>query len=148
GGFWLATKTNIPSFKDEPRMPPEDMVRPWMMLSGVSFHITSVTAGAINYSIKDPANQRQYWAGVAVDNQDLVKFMNKENGDIKKAAADVTAGASTPDEKLRKLYAYCQNEIKNTTFDTTITDEERAKLPATRSLADVLKRKSASAQFV
>jgi hypothetical protein len=68
--------------------------------------------------------------------------MTKSNGDIKKAAADITASASTPEEKLKKLYEFCQTQIKNTTFDASLTDEDRQKLPAFKSIADVLKRKS------
>jgi len=31
-GFWVANRKNIPAFKEEPRMPPEDQVIPWMLL--------------------------------------------------------------------------------------------------------------------
>jgi hypothetical protein len=74
--------------------------------------------------------------------------MNKSSGEIKKAAAEITAGGATPDEKLRKIYEFCQTQIKNTTFDTTLTDEDRKKLPNVDSLSGVLKRKSASAQYI
>jgi hypothetical protein len=147
-GYFLATRTNVPSFKEEPRMPPEDTVRPWMMLTGSSINITSVSEFQINFSIKDPSSPKLYWPGVANDNGFLAKFMNKENKDIKAAAADITTGATSPDEKLRKLYDFCQNQIKNTSFDTTITDEEREKLPQTKSLNEVLKRKAASSPFI
>lgn len=147
-GYWLAARTNVPSFKEEPRMPPEDTVRPWMMLTGTSVNVTEVSDIGFTFTVKNPGDQKQYWGAVAADNEALVKFMNKQSGDIKKAAADIVAGATTDDEKLKKIYAFCQSEIKNTTFDTTITDEDRKKLPQTRSINDVLKRKAASAPFV
>jgi hypothetical protein len=78
----------------------------------------------------------------------FTKWMNKGSGDIKKAAAEITAGATTPEDKLRKLYEFCQTQINNTTFDPSLTDELREKLPGTKSMNDVLKRKSGSAQFV
>ena len=141
-GFYLASKTDVPSFKEEPRMPPEDQVRPWMLLQGVSFNVTSVSDSSISYVVKNPNNPLQYWGSVGAERSALTKFMTKSNGDIKKAAADITASASTPEEKLKKLYEFCQTQIKNTTFDASLTDEDRQKLPAFKSIADVLKRKS------
>jgi hypothetical protein len=147
-GFFLAEKQNVPSFKEEPLMPPEDTVRPWMMLTGTTVNVTGATGFTINFSIKDPSSPSRYWSGVAADYRGLVQFMNKSNGDIKKAAAEITAGAANDDEKLRKLYEFCQTQIRTTDFDTTLTDEDRQKLPETRSLNDVLKRKSARSQFI
>jgi len=147
-GYWLAERTKVPAFKEEPRMPPEDTVRPWMLLTGASFTLTSISELSINFVIKDPSSPGRYWGGVSSEKGQLVKWMNKSSGDIKKAASDITAGASTPEEKLRKIYDYCQKEIKNTSFDTALTDEDRKKLPVIKSMADVLKRKAASAQFV
>lgn len=141
-GFYLAQKIDVPSFKEEPRMPPEDQVRPWMLLQGVTFNITGVTEMGISYSIKDPNNPRQYWGAVSGERASLTRFMTKSNGDVKKAAAEITAAASTPDEKLRKLYEFCQTQIRNTTFDTSLTDEDRQKLPAFKSIAEVIKRRS------
>ena len=63
-----------------------------MMLTGISLNVTSATAFQINFSIKDPGNPRQYWGGVATDNAALVKFMNKDSGDVKKAVAEIIAG--------------------------------------------------------
>jgi hypothetical protein len=143
-GFFLASRSDVPSFKEEALMPPEDQVRPWMLLQGVSFNITSVSDFGISYVVKNPNNSRQYWSAVAAERVGLTKLITKSNGDIKKAAADITANASTPEEKLRKIYEFCQTQITNTTFDTSLTDEARQKLPAFKSIADVLKRKSGS----
>lgn len=147
-GYWLATRKNVPSFREEPRMPPEDMVRPWMLITGARLQVTGVTGFAIMYTVKDPSNPASYWGSVGAENAPLVKFMTKSSGEIKKAAADITAGATTPDEKLRKIYEFCQTQIRNTTFDTTLTEEDRRKLPQVNSIGDVLKRKSGSSQFV
>jgi hypothetical protein len=147
-GFYLAQRTNVPSFKEEPRMPPSDTVRPWMLLQGASLNLIDASAFSISYTIKDPSSPTRYWGAVSAENAGLIKFMNKSDKEIKKVAADVTASASTPEEKLRKLYEFCQTQIRNTSFDTSLTDEERAKLPKIKSLADVLKNKSGSAQFV
>jgi hypothetical protein len=129
-------------------MPPEDMVRPWMLLTGARLEILGATAFGISYTIKDPSNQGSYWGAVTYENAPLWKFMTKSSGDVKKAAAEITAGASTPDEQLRKIYEFCQTQIKNTTFDTTLTDEQRSKLPDVKSMSDVLKRRSAGSQYI
>ena len=147
-GYWLASRTNVPAFREEPRMPPEDTVRPWMLLTGASFSITSVSAFAISYVVKDQTNPQRYWASVAGENTALAKFMNAKSGDIKSAAAEITSGATTPEEKLRKIYEFCQREIKNTTFDPTLTDEDRKKLPPVRSINDVLKRRSGNTMYI
>ncbi|HEX6124220.1 MAG TPA: DUF3857 and transglutaminase domain-containing protein [Pyrinomonadaceae bacterium] len=147
-GFWLASRKNVPSFREEPRMPPEDMVRPWMRLTGANLTLTGISAFSISYTIKDPRSPSLYWGAVGADYTPIVKFMTKPSGEIKKAASEIMAGATTPDEKLRKIYEFCQTEIKNTSFDTTITDDDRQKLPRIDSMYEVLKKKSASSQYV
>ncbi len=147
-GFWLATRKNVPSFREEPRMPPEDMVRPWMLLTGTRLGITSVSSFRVTFTLKDPSSPARYWGAVGAENAPLVKFMNKPSGDIKRTATEITAGATTPDEKLRKIYEFCQTQIRNTTFDTSLTDEDRRKLPSVDSVSDILKRKSGGAQYI
>jgi hypothetical protein len=147
-GFFLARKENVPAFKEEPLMPPQDTVRPWMMLTGTTVSITGVSGFSINFSVKDPSSPSRYWSGVAEDYRGLVQLMDKSNGDIKRAAAEITAGATNDDDKLRKLYEFCQTQVRNTDFDTSLTDEDRKKLPETKSISDVLKRKSGSSAFI
>lgn len=147
-GYWLASRKNVPSFRDEPRMPPEDTVRPWMLLTGTRIGFAGSSAFSITFTIKDPRNPTSYWGSVSAENAPLVKFMTKSSDDIKKAAAEITAGAATPEERLRKIYEFCQTQIRNTSFDTALTDEDRRKLPEVKSLAEVLKRKSGSSQYV
>jgi hypothetical protein len=147
-GFWVATRKNVPALRSEPRMPPENQVIPWMLLQSVRINITDASLSGFTITIKDPSNPVSYWGSVGREKAFLTKFMNKPDKEIKKVAADITASAATPEEKLQKLYQYCQTEINNTTFDTTITDDQRKKMPEIKSLSDVLKRKAAGAQYV
>ncbi len=147
-GYYLAQRTNVPAFREEPRMPPKDTVRPWMQLQGVRINITGVTSNSILFSIKDPNNMAQYWASVAGEKVSLVQFMNKADKDIKKAATEITASATSDEDKLRKLYEFCQTEIKNVSFDPNISEEEKKKLSKIKSLADVLKNKTGNAGYV
>lgn len=148
GGFYLAQRIDVPSLKEEPNMPPEDNVRAWMLLTGASLSITSVSGFSINYSIKDPSSQALYWGGVSADWGPIAKLMNKPSDEIKTLAEQTAAGSAAPEDKLRNIYNYCQTQIANTTFDPKITDEQRAKLPQMKSVNEVLKRKAASAMFV
>jgi hypothetical protein len=146
-GFWVATRTNVPALKEEPQMPPEDQVLPWMLLQKVGINVSEE---GLNFtiSIKDPSNPSSYWGSVGVDKSFLVKFMNKPDKEVKQVAEEVTASASTPEEKLHKLYDYCQATIHNTSFDPSLSDDQRKKLPENKSIADVLKHKTGSAGFV
>ncbi|HRH41076.1 MAG TPA: DUF3857 domain-containing protein [Pyrinomonadaceae bacterium] len=147
-GFYLAERFDVPSFKSEPQMPPEDTVRPWILLQSFGFNITNVTDSGFSFVIKDPSNPQTFWGAVATERMAITKWMRKPNKDIKQKATEITAGTTTDDEKLRKLYEFCQTQIKNVSFDPTITDEQREKLPKNKELADVLKNKVANSQFI
>lgn len=147
-GFYLAQRTNVPAFKEEPRMPPGDTVRPWMLLQGISLSVMDASAFSVSFTIKDPSSPNRYWGAVGTENAGLTKFVTKPDKEIKRVAEELTASASTPEEKLRKLYEFCQTQIKNTSFDSSLNDEQRAKLPKNKSLSDILKNKQAGSQFV
>src|SRR4029079_7936184 len=87
-------------------------------------------------------------AAVGNDKSFLTTFMNKPDKDVKRVAAEVTASAKTDEEKLRKLYEFCQGQIHNTTFDISLSDDQRKKLPKNDSLGDVLNKKPASSRFI
>ena len=147
-GFWVATRKNVPALKEEPRMPPQDEVIPWMLLQAIRISVTDASLSSITFAIKDPSNPIGYWSGFGTEKAFLTKLMNKPDKEIKRAAEEVTAGAATPEAKLKKLYEYCQTQIRNTSYDQTLTDEQRKKLPENKTVGDVLKNKTGSAQFV
>jgi len=147
-GFYLAERRSVPAFKEEPRMPPEDMVRPWMLLQGLDLSTSRNSAFSFSVMIKDPSSPIRYWSAYALERQGLVKYMTKKDKNIKKMAEQLTANATSDNEKLKKLYEFCQTEIHNTTFDASLTDEERDDLPNIRSVKDVLKKKQGSSGYV
>lgn len=147
-GFYLATRTNVPALREEPQMPPDDMVRAWMLLTGNRVAVTRASAFSVSYTIKNPSDMGAYWGAVGAEYAPFAVFMNKSSSEIKKATEQVVAGAQNDEEKLKKIYEFCQSQIANTTFDTSLTDDQRSKLPETKSMADVLKRKSGSSQFI
>ena len=105
-------------------MPPEDMIRPWVLLQSFDLDITR-SGGSYTIIFKDPNNPRQYWGGFTAENAGLVKFITKTDKDLKKTATEIVGAAATDEEKLSKLYEFCQTQIKNTSFDTVMTDEEK-----------------------
>ena len=147
-GFYLAERLDVPAFKGEPHMPPEDMVRPWMLLQAFDVSLTAVSRNSIGLVIKDPSNPLLFWSGFATEQQGLFNYAFKKDKTVKKVAEEIIASASTKEEKLKRLYEYCQTQIHNTTFDASLTDEEREKLPKIKSVKDVLKKKQASAGFI
>ncbi len=147
-GFYLAERKNVPAFKEEPRMPPEDMVRPWMLLQGLDISFSSNSLYSYSIVIKDPSNPGGFWGGYGLERRPLVKAMLKKDKSITKMAEQVTASAKTDEEKIKRLYDFVQTQIHNTSFDTTLTEDERDDLPKIKAIKDVLKKKQASIPYI
>lgn len=127
GGFYKATRTNVPALREEPFMLPVNDVRSWAM---------------VFYTPLDKLDGDKYWAYRGYLIKEDVKDYIKPNDEVKKLAAELTANATTTEEKLAALYTFCQTQIKNTSYDTTLTDDDREKLKANKSPGDTLKRRS------
>ena len=126
GGFLSFTLTNVPSFKEEPYMPPESEVRPWILLF---------------YALSDNSSAVQYWNRFGRSSYDVDKTALKVNDDIKKAATAAIAGADSPEEKLARLYDFVRTKISNPYDDASgVRNEELAKLKENVTPADTLKR--------
>lgn len=125
-GFSLTTASNVPAFKEEARMPPEDQVRAWMLLY---------------YSSRDKLVPQEYWKATGKRLHESYKGLMKVNDDVKKAAATIVADATEPEQKLQRILEFCRTKIKNVLDDTEkLTDEERKKLKENKSPADTLNR--------
>lgn len=126
GGYSKMTVTNMPAFREEPRMPPENSVRAWVFLF---------------YSEEDKIDPDKYWAGVGRGLYDFLKDQFKVNDEVKAAAASAIGDAQTPEEKLHRLYDFCRTKIKNTDDDASgLTADDRLKLKENKTPADTLKR--------
>lgn len=125
-GSYSVTMSNVPAFREEPRMPPEDAVRPWML---------------VYYSEDTKFTGEKYWKEFGKKVYDENKPRMKVSDEVKQTAVSAIAGASTPEEKLEKLFEFCRSKIKNSNDDASgLTTEERAKLKENKSPADTLKR--------
>lgn len=129
GGYFLASLDNVPSFKEEPQMPPEDQVRSWVLLYYTSI---STNSQLLNSAVR--------WAMFSGGISPEFKNVTKPSKEIKALATELTNGLSTSDEKLKKMYEYAQTQVKNISFDPVMTDDERKKIK-NKNANDVLKRK-------
>jgi hypothetical protein len=107
-GFYVATLTNVPSFKQEPQMPPDEETRKWVFLS-YRGNGNSFTWGGFGFVI----------------GQAFGKIIEPSK-EIRQKAAELTANSSSQNEKLKKLYDFAQKQIKNISYDPTVSDEQRA----------------------
>ena len=126
-GFYRATMENVPSIKEEPYMPPEDEVRSWLLLY---------------YTRNLKSDVNDFWARVGGS---IVYFYDvkdtlKPDKALKTAAAEITAGAATPEEQIAKIYNFCKTKVKNITFDAKMTDEEKEKLKPSKSTTETYKK--------
>ena len=127
GGFYRATLTNVPAIRDEPRMPPVDEIRSWLLLY---------------YTRDRKATVDDFWsrAGGYIASRWEIKDTLKPGKELKAAAAEITAGASTPDEKVAKLFEFCKSKVKNISYDTSLTEDQRDDIKPNKSTADTYKK--------
>lgn len=114
-------------------MPPEDEEKAWVLI-----YYTRISSMVPN----------DYWAAYGGDLVSYYKDWTKPNGDVKKIAAEITAGATTPDEKMEKIFDYVRTQIKNVDYDYSITDEQREKIKDNNNPGDTLKRKSGNSSDI
>lgn len=119
------------SVKDIPPAPQEEYMPPTASFTyQVLFNFTEY------HSIDD------YWKSVGKQWSKHANSFIDPNGDVRKAASDLTAGAASPEDKLRRLYAAVE-AMDNTQF-TRAHDKQEDKavgLGKVSSVADVLARK-------
>jgi len=124
-GFYSTGMNNVPAYHDEPRMPPEDQVRTWML---------------VYYTFDKPSPPTQYWPKLGKELYDDSKSSMKVNEDIRKAAAGAIGDATSPEEKLHRLFDFCRAKIKNINDDASgLTEADLSKVKKNESPSDTLK---------
>jgi hypothetical protein len=121
---------NVPAFHEEPMMPGEATVRPWMLL-------------AYRDAGKLPEPEK-YWnsAGKEMYNEFLKQAL-KPNDEIRRAAASAVNGASNDEQKVEALIRYVRKNVRNL-FSSEVTEADRTKIlkeseKGIRSAAEVMK---------
>ena len=115
-GYYMSELSSIPAFREEPRMPPEDIVRSWVL---------------IYYSkenFRNEADVNKHWQRIGKEQHRAETDRMKVSGAVKKAAVSIIGDAATPEEKLDRLLRFCRYEIKNVYHDAhglSVTDREQ-----------------------
>ncbi|MFN6962496.1 MAG: DUF3857 and transglutaminase domain-containing protein [Pyrinomonadaceae bacterium] len=135
-GFYRATMENLPALKSEPNMPPEDEVRSWMLLY---YDRIRKNDTAMNFWSRAGG-----WLVEVFDIKDTLK----PGKDIKAAAAQIAAGAATPEEKLARLFEFCKTKVKNVTYDPQLTDDQREEIKPAKSVSDTYKNLQGTASEI
>lgn len=105
-GYVVASASNVPAYKVEPNMPPEDEVRMWAI---------------VGYTVGDAKTWNDFFRSHVHWLTELAKVTNP----IKQKAADITFGKTGDEEKLRIIYGYVQSKVKNIEFDRPPTEKEQ-----------------------
>ena len=122
--FYRLTKTNMPAYREEPRMPPQDEVRSWMFLY---------------YTNETKVDANKYWKNFGQKYFELTKDEMKVSDEVKSAVTGIIGTATTPEEKLERIYDFCRTKIKNISDDASgLSDDEKKKFKGNKSPADTL----------
>ena len=125
-GFYELNMTNVPAFREEPHMPPADQVRSWTL---------------IYYTPEVRLAPGEFWKMLGKVAYDRVKSDMKPNDEVKRTAAEVVGDATTPEQKLERLFNFVRAKIKNVYDDASgLTAADREKLKENKSPGDTLKR--------
>lgn len=125
-GYYMTEMKNMPAFREEPNMPPEDQVKIWMLI----YYAPEVR--------KEPA---EYWKDLGKLLYEGRKGDMKVNDDIRRATTDAVGDATTQEQKLERIFNFCRTKIKNINDDASgMTAEQLQKLKDNNSPADTLKR--------
>jgi len=109
-GFHATTLENVPAYKEEPLMPGDANVRPWVL---AYYHQDSK---------RDPD---KYWEDEGKRAYKRLKGSLKVTDEIKAAAEKAVAGAGDDSEKSLALMRYLRKNLRGL-YDRSVTDAERA----------------------
>lgn len=89
---------DIPAFREEQFMPPVDQLRAWIFFY---------------YEEPNPPKGKKYWEQFGKKKFEETKEKTKSANLVKTRAAEIIAGAVTPEEKVTRLVNYCRTKVKN-----------------------------------
>lgn len=129
-GYYMTEAKNIPSYQDEPRMPPEYSIRPWMLLF---------------YTKDGKIEPDTFWRQYGKKEFDTHKGLMKVSDDVRTAAVNAVGAETDPEKKIEKIFHYVRATIKNPYDDSlNLSADELKKLKDNKSPSDTLKRAQGS----
>lgn len=127
-GFEVMRLKNVPAYHEEPYSPPLYGSRQWIL---------------VYYEDNSKTGKDQYWTALGRELYGEYNQQIKVNGELKALASEITSGASTDDEKLDKLLAWCRSQLKDVSRDeVAAASAEDGK--ASRNTIDTIHRKAGS----
>lgn len=128
-GYHSLTLENVAAFQDEPFAPSDPNLQPWAL------------AYYFDGKRREP---EEYWDDIGKQQYQRMKPMLKQNDEMKKAAIEATAGATTEEEKVLGLLRYLRAHLTNL-WDPGVDQAARNKIldkfskNQTRTTAEVFK---------
>ena len=127
-GFYGLTLTNMPAFKEEAYMPPEDQLRAWIL---------------IYYEEDKKIVPEKYWKELGKSDFAKFKPLISADSQVKRTAAEVTTGFTRDEDKLMALDVFCRAKIKNLSRQASqMTPAELKAVKENHSPGDTLKQKA------
>lgn len=127
-GFFSVTMSNIPAFKPEPNMPPEDQIRSWVL---------------VYYEEDRKYHPDKFWKEIGKEDFTRYKPLLKADDLVKSTASELVSGFEKPEDKLAALDKFCRSKIRNIYSSASgMTGEEIKALKVNRSAGDTLKQKA------
>lgn len=124
--FYTTTASNIPAFREEPRMPPEYAVRPWLLLY---------------YGKAGKIEENKFWRDYGKREFEAHKGLMKSSEEVKAATAEAVGSETDGEKRLQKIFDYVRSRIKNYNDDAmNLTAEQLKKIKENKSPSDTLKR--------
>ena len=123
--FHVLAAERIPAMRDEPHMPPERQVAAWVL---VYYERTGAP--------RDPA---AFWEAFVKRESDEARKLLRATDEVRRAAADACAGATTPDQKIAALVTFVRAKVRRTDVDEAPPDPTPGDT-RDRSAKEVLKR--------
>lgn len=116
--YFTTTMTNVPAFKEEPYMAPEDTVRPWAFLEYSGFG--------------------SGWGFYGTDMGRGFEYVIKPDKDVKRKAEELISGVTGDEEKVRRIFDYVRKDFRNLSFDKSAAAPDKFKF---KRASDLLSRK-------
>lgn len=122
--FYSTTLQNVPAYQPEPFMPPEEQVKKWAFLF---------------YAPERKFAADKYWNDLSKNLENKFQTITKPNKLILSTTKNITINASSDEEKIEKIFHFCQNKITNVN-KLLPTDKESQKFKENKTVSDALKQ--------
>ena len=129
-GFWFSTMNNVPAFKEEPNMPPEDQLKSWIL---------------VYYEEEKKIDAQKFWKEIGRNDYSRLKPLIKADDQVKRLATELTSGIEKPEDKLAAIDTFCRTKIKNLKSAIShMTADQRKGVKENHSPGDTLKQMAGS----